>query len=191
MTGLQRKDIKGLRVRREEAAPHGAGPLPRVVAAWQAAGGGVLDRAGFEEIVRGVSQDIHPRTVLDELRRLEMIEAQDGAIRLVTEAFVPRRDEAALMGYLGNNLGDHAAAAVANAEAMPEPGPFFERAVHYNGLSPAALDELEQLSRRLHGEALATINARAKALQDRDRGRGGATGRFRCGAFVYREDPCD
>ncbi len=109
-------------------------------------------------------------------------------VSLVASAFVPARDEAALAEYFGANLGDHASAAVENILVAPEPGPFFERAVHYNQLTPEALDELDALVRELQDGALAMLNRRALELQDRDDGAQGATGRFRCGAFVYRSD---
>jgi len=184
-----------------DAEPPGAGPLPRVLARW-IGGPPYADATGaprglrrvaaggpsFESLVAEVSRDIHPRTVLDELVRLGLIEHEpaEDRVSLLASAYLPRRDDAALLGYFGANLGDHAEAAAANLMAAPEPGPFFERAVHYNQLTPEALDELEQLARQLHGEALAALNTRALALQQRDAGAGAATGRFRAGAFVYR-----
>lgn len=208
LTGLQRKDVRALRARLETApeaiGTAGAGPLPRVVARWlagppYAAAAGApesLPRSAaagpsFETLVAEVSRDIHPRTVLDELLRLGLASLDPDADRvtLAATAYLPRRDEAALIGYYGANLGDHAEAAAANLLAAPEPGPYFERAVHYNQLTPAALDELEDLARRLQGEALAELNARALALQRRDAGDPAAVGRFRCGAFVYRSRP--
>jgi hypothetical protein len=202
---LQRKDIRAVRARLEAAGdgtePPGAGPLPRMLARW-IGGPPYVDETGaprslprtapvgpsFESLAAEVSRDIHPRTVLDELIRLGLVhhDTGDDRVNLIAPAYLPSRDDAALLGYLGANLGDHAEAAAANLLAAPEPGPFFERAVHYNQLTPDALDELEQLARRLQDEALSALNARALALQQRDAGEDAATGRFRCGAFVYR-----
>ncbi len=109
-------------------------------------------------------------------------------VTLTGDAFVPSGDEAAMARYLGANLGDHAEAAVENLLAAPEPGPFFERAVHYNKLTAESLGELEALARELQAEALDAVNARALALQDRDQGSAGATGRFRCGAYIFRAE---
>lgn len=205
LTGLQRKDIRAVRARLEGggsgAEPPGAGPLPRLLARW-IAGPPYADETGaprglpraasggpsFESLAAEVSRDIHPRTVLDELIRLDLVshDRDDDRVSLIASAYLPSRDDAALLGYFGANLGDHAEAAAANLLAAPEPGPFFERAVHYNQLTPDALDELEEMARRLQGEALSALNARALALQQRDAGAAAATGRFRCGAFVYR-----
>jgi hypothetical protein len=199
LTGLQRRDVKALRARPPASEPPvGAGPLPRVIALWLAAeadssGPRRLGRAGpapsFEALVARVSRDIHARTVLDELVRLGLVrhDRETDEVELVATAFVPSGDSAALGGYFGANLGDHAEAAVANLLVAPEPGPFFERAVHYDHLAPGSLDELDALARRLQGEVLSALSARALALQDRDSANPAATGRFRCGAYVYSE----
>lgn len=202
----------------EAPEPPGAGPLPRVLARWSA-GPPYAEAPGrprplpraplpstpqprtpqprtgagpsFETLAGEVSRDLHPRTLLDELVRLGLVrhDAEADTVTLAADAFLPGRDEAALLGYLGANLADHAEAAAANLAAAPEPGPFFERAVHYNRLTPAAVAELDALARRLQGAALAELNARALELQARDEGNPEAQGRFRAGAYVYRCPP--
>ena len=194
LTGLQRRDIKALRARIEEGetpAP-GAGPLPRLIAHWRTlpefrgdGGPAVLARSEFERLAATVSTDIHPRTLLDEMLRLDLAVVTDDGIRLTADAYVPGRDDAAMIGYLGANLGDHAEVAVANVLAT---GPArFERAVHYNRLSPTALAELDAMARRLQQEALEALNARAMELQDTEGTDPEATGRFRFGAYVLTE----
>jgi hypothetical protein len=69
------------------------------------------------------------------------------------------------------------------------PGRFFERAVHYNRLSSDSLASLDALARRIQRTALSTINEAAQQAQDVDRDRPDATGRFRCGVFIYRDEP--
>lgn len=206
LTGLQRKDIRVIRARLEsDADPRdtGAGLLPRVIANWLGRpdyqdGRGrpiALPRSAetgevsFESLISEISKDVHPRTALDELVRLGLIVEQQGMLRLQAAAFVSGADDPALLAYFGANLGDHAEAAIRNVIAAPQLGSFFERAVHYNTLSPQSIEELEDLSRKLQTETLQRLNARALELQQRDRGDKTATGRFRCGAFVYRETP--
>ncbi len=207
MTGLQRKDVKAVRARLEGARQGrdaGAGPLPRVMTRWQASSRyctpqgdpsplpryAEAGKASFETLVAEVSRDIHPRTVLDELLRLGLVELDhiSGLLQPTSEAFLPSRDDEALLGYFGANLGDHAEASAANVLAAPEAGPFFERAVHYNRLTARSLEALEQKARRLQQDALLRLNAEALALQQQDRGKADATGRFRCGAFIYRRE---
>ncbi|MEM1160549.1 MAG: DUF6502 family protein, partial [Pseudomonadota bacterium] len=174
LTGLQRKDIKAIRSRlkADSQAPISAGHLPRLLAHWRndarfQTGEGQpaeLSRAGegasFEVLVTSVTQDLHPRTALDELLRLGAVEVEADRVCLTTDAFLPTADDAAMLGYLGGNLGDHAAAAVENVLHAPAPGPNFERAVHYNRLSEDSARELDGLSRKLGQAALEKINAR-------------------------------
>ena len=204
LTGLQRKDVKGLRVMLEAAPPAradlGQGLLPRVLARWTSGAPYTNSKsapralpptgegATFAALVAEVSRDIHSRTVLDEFTRLGLAEFDNESdqITLLQTSYLPSRDDAALLGYFGANLGDHAEAAAGNLLAAPQAGPFFERAVHYNELTAQSLDELETLARRLQGEVLAALNGKALALQSRDAKIEARKGRFRCGAFIYR-----
>lgn len=198
LTGLQRKDIAKIRAQTDlPPRAASAGPLPRAVALWLAqhtdadARPMPLPRQGpapsFEALVSEVSRDVHHRTVQDELLRLGLAEVDGDTIVLTETAFLPARDDEALLGYFGANLGDHAGAAAENLLAAPKPGPHFERAVHYNGLTPEAITELEDLSRALLSESLSQLNARAAVLQKRDRTKPDANGRFRAGAYVYTQ----
>lgn len=202
ITGLQRKDIKIIHMLSDESVSEAnhTGPLSRVIAHWRSAPGyqdenGTplsLTKSGltpsFDSLVGMISHDIHPRTILDDLLSLDHVVVDEGKITLTADAFLPRTNEDALLGYLANNLGDHATTAVANVLAAPNPAPYFERAVHYNRLSAYSLKELEALSRRLQQQVLEEINARALALQDDDKGSTSATGRFRCGAFIFCQE---
>lgn len=202
LTGLQRKDIKAIRARERLAEPSkSAGPLSRIIALWlakyaQADGSPMsLDRLGtersFEGIVSSVSRDMHLRTVQDELVRQGLAKVHGDQIQLTSAAYLPSQDDFALMGYLGANLGDHAAAAAENVLVAPKPGQHLERAVHYNRLSEDSVETLDALSRRLLSEALTEINALAAELQQHDQDLEGAKRRFRAGAFVYRADEGD
>jgi hypothetical protein len=207
LTGLQRKDIRSIRGRMARSKPATAvdpiNPMPRIIAYWSGHTSYCDDlgrpapllrsapdqQTSFEGLVAAISRDIHPRTVFDEMLRRGLIshDAETDKITLLASAFVPNRDDAALIAYFGANLGDHAEAAAENVIAAPGPGPHFERAVHYDSLSPASLSKLGVLARRLQTEALEKINAQALVLQEADDGQNDAVGRFRCGAFVFSE----
>ena len=202
LTGLQRRDVRVFREETTSSKLQGAGQLPRVIARWLADpayrnsddGPATLPRAGprpsFESLARDVSKDLHPRTVLDELARLGAIawDEDEDRVTLIRDAFTPSEDEEALLSYFGANLGDHVEAATANLSAAPEFGPFLERAVHYNQLTKDSVDALERMSRELQTETLAKINSTALRLQDADAEGGGGAHRFRCGAYVFREE---
>lgn len=205
LTGLQRRDVKAVRERLADGGPaepeRGGGYFPRVIARWRGDdrfrdGAGqplVLSRVArdekpsFEELVAAVSQDMHARTVLDEMRRSGMVEWDEATdtIQLLAEAYTPHWNQADLLHYFGANLGDHAEAAVANVMAGPGNAPFFERAVHYNQLTPESRAELDALARDLQMEALQALSDKALQLQEQDKDKPDATERFRCGGFIY------
>lgn len=189
LTGLQRRELKGLRDQPPEPVP-GAGPLPRVIAAWLVPphagpeGPRPLSREDFAALVAGVSRDMHARTLLDELIRLGQVRAEGDRLHLVAQAFVPAADLPALMHYFGANLGDHAQAAAANLAASPAPGPHFERALHYDHLTPQDAARIESLARARLAALLAELNVMALALQQPQ---ARAQARIRVGAYILTE----
>lgn len=206
LTGLQRKDIRRLKSRVTMSATDddqtGHGPIPRMIAYWLGSPKYTsktgkplpLKRTGekisFETLVDEISRDIHPRTILDEMERrgLLRIDDQDDTVSLLVSEFIPSTDDIALLDYFSANLGDHAEAAAANLSVAPEPGQFFERAVHYDHLSYRSIDEIGSLARKLETDALAKINKKAVALQARDDCDQSATHRFRLGSYFYFSD---
>ncbi len=101
------------------------------------------DAPSFESLARGVTQDVHPRSLLDELLRLGLAshDADADRVMLVLDAFVPSTDRARMLEFLAHNVGDHLSAAVANVLG-PAPR-HLERAVFADGLSPRAIAAAE------------------------------------------------
>lgn len=103
----------------------------------------VLPRQGpkpsFETLAHEVTRDVHPRSLLDELVRLGLAEFDEAAdtVRLAREGFVPRGDQARMLGFLSENVGDHLAAAVDNV--VQGGRRHFEQAVFADGLSEASI----------------------------------------------------
>jgi hypothetical protein len=97
------------------------------------------DAPSFESLARGVTQDVHPRSLLDELLRLGMAshDVQADTVTLVLDAFVPSTDRVRMLEFLAHNVGDHLSAAVANVVG-PAPR-HLERAVFADGLSSQAI----------------------------------------------------
>jgi hypothetical protein len=218
LTGVHRKDVRAIRAGAPPlSAPRPGGLGATVVGRWLA-GRDTTDADGrprplprqaaagapsFEALVAGVSTDLRPRTVLDELLRLGLVvhdEATD-TVRLLAEGYVPAGGGAEVFGFFGRNLHDHLAAAVANLLAGPEERRFLERAVYYNALPPEAVDRLEAEARTLALAALRHLNSLALERQQAAAGEaavvpedGGARApleRFRFGVFFYREPMAD
>jgi len=200
LTGIHRKEVRRLR---GAGAPVSSVPATvsrtsRIVARWLAApdftdGGGrplPLPRTAeggapsFETLVAGVTKDVRPRAVLDEwLDRGMAVLDPEGRVQLLESAYLPRGGGEPQLYYFGRNLHDHLAAAVENV-AGPSPR-FFERAVHYDGLSEALAGRLEERARAIAMDALKQANAEAHAACADDPG---GRHRWNFGIYIFREE---
>ena len=200
LTGIHRKEVRRLR---GAGAPVSQVPATvsrtgRIIARWVAAPeftdgeGRPLplprsaegDAPSFESLVEGVTKDVRPRAVLDEwLDRGVAVLDESGRVRLLEAAYLPRGGAEPQLYYFGRNLHDHLAAAAENI-AGPSPR-FFERAVHYDGLSEALAAQLEARSREIAMGALKQANAEAHAACADD---AGGRHRWNFGIYIYRED---
>lgn len=199
LTGVHRKDVSRLR---DQPAPQrdpvAASPslAAQVVARWlgdaafRTAEGAPLPlpRAGgepsFEALVAGISKDIRPRALLDELLRAGLVqEAAEGLLELAASAHLPHGEMDKLAHYYGRNLADHAAAAGYNLTGGTPP--FLERAMFHDGLSARSVEELRAEAERLGMAMLVGLNRRATELSDRDATAGGPKLRFTTGLYAY------
>jgi hypothetical protein len=162
-TGIHRKDIRRLREMMALPASQKRDEAPQSLTAavfthWltdpnfcnQNGQPKILQRHGgeqsFEELVRSISKDVHPRTVLNELARLEMVVEDDEQVCLKVDAFVPNPDFTQMLDYLGANLHDHAAAATHNVLGK---GPaFLEQSIFSNAIPPEAVEDIATLVRQ-------------------------------------------
>lgn len=163
-----------------EAAWLDAEGRPRPLARSDESGG------DFQALVRSVSVDVHPRSVLDEWLRLGVAEMDAaGNVVLCASAFVPTRGYDEKAHYVGRNLSDHISSGFENLEA--DESPHFERAVHYASLPDAAVAELERLARELGQQTLERVNARARELKQASASApaGESTRRFTFGVYLY------
>lgn len=143
------------------------------------------DGLSFEEVARQASRgDVHHRAVLDELMRLGMCSRDDGHVELSAEGFVPTADLQTTLAFLGDNLRDHAAAAVSNT--LGEGPLLLERAVYADGLSEGDCEAVHRLMRQrwvdLHRELVSSLTEAV------DRNAAQGSKRMRVGVFVYYTD---
>jgi pyrroloquinoline quinone (PQQ) biosynthesis protein C len=115
------------------------------------------DAPSFESLARGVTQDVHPRSLLDELLRLGLAshDVDSDTVTLTLHAVPARADQARMLEFLAQNVGDHLSAAVENVLG-PTPR-HLERAVFADGLSHAAVAAAEAWVAEAWREMLATI----------------------------------
>lgn len=138
----------------------------------------------FEALAQSITTDVHPRSLLEELCRLGLAhhdEASD-TVSLLHESFVPRDDRGRLLAFLGSNVGDHLAAAVANVLAA-EP-PHLEQAVFADELSSESLSKVRKLVSAQWKTLLAALVPELQALIAAD-AKAGRTARHRVRVGLY------
>lgn len=200
LSGLHRKDVRALGRDDAARAPRLGGlstPVSlsgEVVArwlgdpAWQTPDGlpRPLDRAAFDTLAAAVSQDVRPRALLDELQRLEVVTADaEGRLVLARQGFAPRAGLAEMTELMAANLGDHAAAAVANLQGEEN---FLEQALFVDRLLPESVPQLRQAARQAWQHALAEVLREARARFDHDQAidrPGSPRQRARFGVYFY------
>jgi len=120
------------------------------------------------------------------LCRLGLARLDGDTVHLEHDSFVPKGDTGRMLGFLGNNVGDHLQAAVANV--LSDAPAHLEQAVFADGLSPASLDAFRQLMRTQWKLLLdATVPALQKLI-DADRAAGRPQDqRVRVGLYTYSD----
>ena len=156
-TGLTRREVSRLLEAGDEAplpAPHSL--TGEVLVRWMAdplyqRQGRPLalprtgDAPSFEALAQSVTRDVHPRTLLGELCRLELVTCNTDidTVALKQPAFVPRADQAHMLSLLADNVGDHLRAAVDNVLGSGDA--HFEQAVFADELSAQSVQALRPL----------------------------------------------
>ncbi|NML44497.1 hypothetical protein HHL11_12095 [Ramlibacter sp. G-1-2-2] len=199
LSGVHRKDVRNRRVTgRPPGAARPVALSARVFARWisDAACAGAdgrpraLPRTGpapsFEALVRAVTQDVHPFTVLQELIRLGIaeVEIQDGG-ELVVPAhpdFVPPAGSREALDLLAANLADHANAAVSNVLGGQ---PTLEQSVFASGITAASAERLQAVARSLWARMRGDLIEAASRLYEADQDRPDARSRVRFGSYFW------
>jgi len=198
MTGLTRREVA--RITEDVAAPAVLRPSPatQVFTRWlgsrrlQNKRGQPLPlkRQGrapsFESLAQSVTRDVHPRSLLEELCRLGLarLDTKTDSVHLLQNAFVPGDDQARMFGFLGNNVGDHLAAAVSNVLAEGEP--HLEQAIFADELSRPSLAKVSKLAGAQWKALLTALVPEIQALIEADRKAGRvADRRLRVGLYSF------
>lgn len=204
ISGVHRKDVRRLRDYQpevEEVMPANVSLGSQVVAAWNA-NPDYLNEVGlpkplprfaasnseltFEGLVRSLSTDIHPRAVLDEWLRLGIATVDvENFVHLTTDMFIPQDGFEEKVFYFGHNMHDHAQAAVSNV--LGQPISFFERCVHYDELSQASVDVIEEFAKKHSMKVLRGVNKVADVSAFNDKTNAEAKMRMTYGVYFYHE----
>ena len=197
-TGLTRREVTRLFVAEGGLSPPRPSPATQVFTRWRAdpalknrRGRPIsLPRLGaapsFEALARSVTQDVHPRSLLDELCRLGLVSVEDDTVKLLRDSVVAAGDTDRAYAFLGGNVGDHLRAAVANV--LAEVPPHVEQAVFADELSAESLAAFRDIAKAQWQTLLAAtvpalqslVDADAAAARVRDR-------RVRIGLYTWND----
>ncbi len=142
----------------------------------------------FEALARGLTQDVHPRSLLDELCRLGMAvwDLDADTVSLTQASFTPRGNWQQMVDFLGANVGDHLRAAADNV--LSEAPAHVEQSVFADALSEESVSLLKGLARRhwtqLLQEAVPLLEQRRALDAEQDVP---ATQRVKLGLYTYNE----
>lgn len=119
----------------------------------------------FDLLVAGVSTDVGPRAVLEEMLRLQVVRIEGDDILLDTLGMVPRGDFAAMAEALGVNLRDHAAAACAN---LVDGRNLLEQAIYVDEISADSAHQLHEAATHAWRPVLGRVMRLAEQRVARD-----------------------
>ena len=204
-TGLTRREVTRLSQDLPAAAAERPSPATQIFTRWRS-DRRLRDRRGrplslprqgpapsFEALAQSVTRDVHPRSLLEQLCRLGLArhDTQTDRVELVQDAFVPRDDQARMFAFLGQNVGDHLAAGVANV--LGDERRHFEQAVFADELSDASIAAAKKLINAQWRSLMAAIVPELDALIEADRQAAEADAshradrRLRVGLYSYDE----
>lgn len=141
----------------------------------------------FEELTRAVSTDVHPRSILEELKRLNLAVEDGGMVRLIAQEYFAGTDKRQALSFLAANVGDHLTAAVANVTATDTP-PFLEQALFADELSAESARAASALATQAWRSAFASILPQLQAMADRDAKGAEKDWRVRIGVFALTDN---
>lgn len=157
---------------------------------------GTLSRLGpapsFEALAHTVTRDVHPRSMLDELVRLGLVTFDEKCdqVALVRADFVPRSDSRQMLDFLGDNVGDHLTAAVANV--LHDGDCHLEQAVFADELSAESIAALRPLVNNQWKALRENMVPALTALIESDKCAGRVQDqRIRIGLFSFAETTAD
>jgi hypothetical protein len=203
-TGISRREVKRLTANEPRGARRQRSLAAELFAHWTTArefrdrrgAPRVLARQGagasFETLAQSVTRDVHPRSMLDELLSLGLIkhDLKRDTISLVRDTFVPRGNAARMLGFLGDNVGDHARAAVENV--LTDGSQHFEQAVFADELSEHSVKNARAAIQAQWRTLIDALVPTLEQMIDDDRAKGRARNRrLRIGLYSYNEAAAD
>lgn len=138
----------------------------------------------FDTMVRSVTKDVHPRSLLDEWLHQGVVFMDDNGLVVLEESgYVPQEDFEEKLFFAGKNIGDHLSVVTHNLSGETEA--MLDRAVYYEALSKESVKVLETFARKRSLELLTEVNQMASRLQHQDQNKENGTQSMHFGAYFY------
>jgi Family of unknown function (DUF6502) len=145
-------------------------------------------QVSFEGLCRELSNDVHPRAVLDELLRLGQVVLNGDKVTVAAQAFIPAAKLDEMNALFAANAGDHVAAAVSNITGSAPK--FLEQSIFADGLTAESVELLHAAARQAWAQAFSDLVAQARQRVELDApldDQGLAPMRMRFGVYFYNE----
>lgn len=192
LSGLNRRDISSLRQHygdhvhfQEITNDFLTTSVPaRVIAAWLSAKiSHSISFSEFESLVSSISSEKHPRSILSELKRLDLVSENGDLVSLNTNAYIPSPETKEAKALMTSNVKDHLNAGLKNI--LSQQDLFLEQTVFADGLTEKSIQNLKQLSYELWQDYAQEILNKAAESCKEDEGRRDAVNFFKLGIYQF------
>ena len=193
LSGLNRREVYSFKQRSPEQAnnTHSPPSVPaRIVTLWiqkkwhkQIAFSG--EDISFETLAKEISQDKHPRAMLQELQRLGLVTELANTVILHTESFTPSNSLSDSQKLLSQSAFDHLSCGISNI--FISKNEYLEQNLQADELTEESLRELKEYSNQLWQEYTQKMLSKALECTQRDEGKVDACHRFSLGIYQYDE----
>lgn len=198
LSGLHRKDVSQFKKHQLNALNDAVMTLPisvpaRVIGRWIAwdlplnipfTG----EHNSFEMLVKEISTEKHPRSIVFELERLGVVKEIDGQVYLQQKSFTPDLHMQETKALFSANVTDHIAAGIDNFIETEKSFTHLEQAVFADKLTAESVEKLRQLSVELWQEMAHKLLHQAIQYCEEDQSKADAQQRFRVGVYQYDGD---
>ncbi|MGK9155824.1 DUF6502 family protein [Acinetobacter radioresistens] len=198
LSGLNRRDVSSLR---QESGQHKILSITdcsipisvpaRVIGLWISRGLPhrlpiTGEEGSFESLVRQISIEKHPHSILLELVRIGLVVEETPFVILQNSTFTPNPKMDETKQLFAANISDHLAAGIHNITQGDDA--FLEQAIFADELTQNSIEKLKVLSTQLWDNMSRELLASAIECCERDKGKEHATKRFRLGVFYYEDE---
>lgn len=142
------------------------------------------DQSSFESLVKQISSEKHPKSILLELKRLGIVIEDEDSIILQNSSFTPDPQADESKQLFTQNISDHLSAGISN---LTKNSNFLEQAIVADELSQESVEKLNQLSVDLWNLMSKAVISAAIDYCKLDENDSAANKRFRLGIYQYDE----